>query len=252
MKILKNRVDQILTAKDHILIYLVISLGVCIPTVSALSSENFWIRLLNINTTPIYICMFYLSIGLFVVYSVKNYDNEYNILIRNRNLKHMINDSLKVIIFGTIILNIIGFLLTIAGALIFCYNDISIISHPTYNISVVIYMTFFILRGIIISCIINSILYFLYIIFKDYANIILILICSIFTIIPFQSKEILHFYNMPILFQNYYSNIKYSTFYLEILCSIIEILLLVGISKILYYFVIKKKRDIIWKYNLKY
>ncbi len=245
MKILKNRVEQILTVKDHVLIYLIIVLGVCIPTFSGLASENFWVRLYSINTTPIYLTMFYLSTGLFTMYSIKNYCLEYNILIRNTNYKQMIDDSLKVIIFGTIFLNIIGLLLTIAGAVIFCYNDFSVISHPIYNISFISYMLFFALRGLTISCIINVTLYLLYMLFKDYANIILIAICSSFTALPSKSVKILHFYNMPLLFHNYYFNIEYSTFYLEILCSTIETLLLIGICKLLYYFAIKKKRDII-------
>ena len=97
-----------------------------------------------------------------------------------------------------------------------------------------------------IASIVNSIIFIIYIAFNKIIITIIILInSSYFLLNAIDSIAIEHFYNMHLLFHNYYTSINYSSFFLEIIISVLEILFLIIIEKVLFKIVTNKKRDFI-------
>ena len=216
------------------------------PTLSGSPSSNFWYKLFSIITSPFFNMMFFLSIGANVIYVSSELSKSYNIISRYSNYDKLIKSFIHDIIITTVILCVVSIILAIAGAIVFSYGDFSMFVHPYYDIPIAIYIPLFLLRSWILACLINVIIYFLFIIFKKMASTFIILILSsFFLIMPSCMTEISHFYNMKLMYHYYFSMVHYSSLFLEMTCSFIQFIILFAIYKLLYRFVALKKRDLL-------
>ncbi len=230
--------------KNTLLIFLLILVGCLIPTLSGSESFNFWYKLLNILRNPIFNMLFFIAVGLNVIYLISDFSKSYEIISRYQNVRKNIDKNKKDIFIYTIYISFISLLIAISGAIIFSFGDFAMLKY--YNLPIIYYIIFYFIRNSIIAGIINVIIYYLFMILKKISITILILLNSLlFTLLPISSSVIKHFYNMKLLYHYYFLETYYETFFLEIICSLLEILILVFFSKIIYSFIIKKRRDLI-------
>ena len=231
--------------KSSLLIFLLLVLGLLIPTFSGSPTQNFWYKLFAILTSPFFNMMFFVPIGINVIYISSEFSKSYNIINRHPSYKRLINYFTGDIVNTTIILFIVALVLSIAGAVLLSFGDFSMINHPYYNIPIVFYIIFYLIRSCIFACVINAMIYQLLIVMNEYATIIFFLIVnSLFMILPSGVFEISHFYHMHLLYHYYFSSIQYSSLILEAICSLLEFLLLLLVYKLIFKMVTFKKRDL--------
>ncbi len=241
-----SKINFQFSKKNSILIFLLLFIGVLLPTLSGSSSFNFWNKLYNILNNPIYNMLLFISIGVNVIYFISDMINNHMIVSRYNNYKKVIKIFLRYIAIFTIYLMLVSFIMAIAGAIIFSFGDFKMINHSVYDIPIIIYILFFLIRSIIIACIINSIIYLLSLLLNKFIMTIIILLNgSIFFLISYDMSFIEHFYDMHLLYHYYYNSINYGSIFLELIVSIIQILLLIIISKIIFGLVTRKKRDLL-------
>lgn len=241
-----SKINYQFNNKKCLLIFLLLFIGVLLPTLSGSESYNFWSKLYNILNNPVYNMLFFISIGINMIYLIGEMMNNYMIILRCENLNKIIKKFINDVVIFTIYLIFVSFIMAIAGSIIFSFGDMKMINHPIYNIPMIVYIMFFLLRSIMIASIVNSIIFIIYIAFNKIIITIIILInSSYFLLNAIDSIAIEHFYNMHLLFHNYYTSINYSSFFLEIIISVLEILFLIIIEKVLFKIVTNKKRDFI-------
>lgn len=238
------KINYLLEKKSNLLVFLLILIGVLIPTLSGSMTTNFWYRLFSILNSPFYNFMLFIATGLNVIHISGELSKSYNIVNRYANYKILIKKFIHDIVVTTIILSIVGFILSISGAVIFSFGNISMIEHNIYGIPIIIYIVFYIIRGCIFACIVNSIIYLLSLLINKIGAIIIVLLLNSPFMIISKIFIIEHFYNMPLLYHYYYLSIEYSTFLLEIICSVLELFLLIIIRSLIHHFVTLKKRDL--------
>lgn len=244
-KIYLSKINYYFDKKHSILIFLLLLLGVMIPAFSGSLTNNFWYRLWSILTSPFLNFMFFISIGLNVIYVSSELSKSYNVVNRYTNYHVLIKKFIIDIISTTLCLSVVSFILAIAGAIILSFGDMSLFNHPTYNFTIVFYILFHIIKISILACIINSILYLLVILIKKTGTTILILVSSsIFMVFPVYNKTILHFYNVPLLYHYYFLAVDYITFQLEFISTLFQLFILILIYNFLYKVVTIKKRDL--------
>lgn len=240
----KNRINYYFGSKNSLLIYLIIVIGILVPTVSGNPTSNFFYRFyLIINNRILHIMIFlamFLNIGNIITKQSRNYFT----IIRYTNYKTLIKTIIKDLFYCSIYLSVISIILSIAGSVLFCFGDFSFINHPNYSFNIIIYFIFFSLRMIIIYILISCIIFLVLSLFNNFIIKSLVVINNLLFII-LSVKTINYFYEMPLLYHYYLFSNTYQNFLLEIICSLIEILVLGWIVVILYKFAIKKKRDLI-------
>lgn len=241
-----SKFNYYFSKKKNLLIFLLLFLGTLLPTLSGSENFNFWNKLYNILNNPIYNMLFFTAIGLNVIYLISEFFKSYSMINRYSNFKRMLKMFAKDIVIYTIYLAIVSLIIAIAGSVLFSLGDFSMINHPIYNIPIVFYIVFYFVRSVIITCIINLIIYILFILLEKIMTTILILLNGIlFFNLPSDLSPINHFYNMKLIYHNYFTVVYYNSFLLEITCSFLEIFFLLLIYKILYFHFISKKRDLI-------
>lgn len=240
------KIDFHFSKKKNLLIFLLLFIGVLIPTLSGSESFNFWHKLYNILNNPIYNMLLFVSIGINSIYMISDCMKNYIIISRYQNIKKITKQFLKHIAMFTTYLIIISFIIAISGAVIFSFGDLKMINHPIYDFPIVIYIGFFLIRSIAIACIINSIIYLLFLKFGDIITTVIVLInSSLFLFSPGGLTNIDHFYKMNLLYYNYYSIVNYNSFLLEIIVSFIEIIILIATIQLFLKILNNKKRDFI-------
>lgn len=232
--------------RNSILVYLLIFLGVIIPTLSGTAYNNFWNKLFNILNSSFFNTMFFIAIGInFINYNTDNL-KFYNIRSRYKNFVDVIKKNVINTIIHTTYLSIISLILAISGSVIFCFGNFDMIYHPFYNVPIVYYLVFYFIRYIIIAGLINVLISLISILCKKNISIILIILnSSIFMIISNNMNVIHDLSNMYITYYHYYSKIIYSSLMVELKCSIIEIIILILIDIIVFKFIISRKRELI-------
>lgn len=240
-----KRYNSYFEKKTSLIIFLLIVLSVIVPAFSGTPTNNFWYRLYMIKTDLFHNMILFVAIGINTIYYSKELTKSTNVICRWDNYKSLINYFIKDIICITIYVYIISLVLAVAGSVILCFNDFSIMNYLYYDISLPLYIIFYMIRGCIIHIIINIIIYLILILVNKYFSYIIILILSIlFLILPFH-ESVNHFYNMPILFHYYFSTTVFNSFLLEFVCTIIEIFILIIILHLHIRMTTCKKRDII-------
>lgn len=231
--------------KQNILIFLLLFLGALLPTLSDSDSFNFWYKLLNILRDPTFNMLLFAAIGINIVYITKDLMTSYDFIIRYQNMNDILKVFKKDLIISTIYLIIVMLIMSVASNILFSFGNFKMIMYSDYNIPIIFYIIFYVIRAIFIVNIISMITFFIMLI-SNRTIVILITLLSgtLFYLLPMPSL-IEHFYNMKILYHYYFTSLVYNSFLLEVIISIIEIMMLTIIEKILYRYVLKKKRDLL-------
>ena len=161
-----SKINYQFNNKKCLLIFLLLFIGVLLPTLSGSESYNFWSKLYNILNNPVYNMLLFISIGINMIYLIGEMMNNYMIILRCENLNKIIKKFINDVVIFTIYLIFVSFIMAIAGSIIFSFGDMKMINHPIYNIPMIVYIMFFLLRSIMIASIVNSIIFIIYIAFN--------------------------------------------------------------------------------------
>lgn len=250
MKKLKNSftfltLEAFFRQKRNLLVYLLLFLGVLLPALSGSDNYNFWYRIYYILISPFYNAMFYLAIGISTIYMIGEFSKSYTIASRCSDYRAFIKNNMKSIIVQIMYLFVVSFILVIAGAIFFSFNNFGMINHPDYALPIIYYILVYLIRSFLFCSLVTLILYLLFLVVKKVGATVLVLInSSCFYLLLFDVPLVKHFYNMPLLYQYYYGAFHCSTFGLEIICSTLEFIILYIIYKIISRIVLIKKRDL--------
>ncbi len=200
---------------------------------------NFFAVLKTIITNPVYITSLILSI-LIITVSIYEDNNNYFIILRNKNYNVFLEKNFKIIKIYIFFLITLSIILASIFATIRCKMNFLVIQDNIYNLSITIYLLFYITRLYIFIYLLIKLVYLLQILFHKIGGVILsfFLVFLNFTYSSTNIKEILQ---IPILITDYFKEIKYSNYYLEISGSILQIIILIILINITNYFIERKK-----------
>lgn len=235
--------DEHFKKKNNIIILLIIISGVLIPTFETHYSFDFWNNLNHILVNPYNNMLLFLACIINV--NNYNYGNKYRFNIINRYAsyrKYMLNEIKDIIIINACVY-VSYILIAIASAILFSFGLFGAFSYGYYDISIVTYEIFFIIRGLVIITLICIGYYILLSKNNRYFTfgVILMVLCCF--IIP--SMDSLKIGNIYVLYSSYFTNLNYSSFLMECLSSILYIVLLVILVYGEFFLFSRKKRDII-------
>jgi len=146
----------------------------------------------------------------------------------------------------TIYLYIVYLVLAVSGSVLLSANNFNMIDYMFSSVPYIVYLPVLILRELLFMIILNVIIYLLLELNKKYLITILIfVIISSFLLATDYKILIKNFYSLYLLFPYYFQNIEYQSFTLELLCSMIELLILYGICKFILYRMTLRKRDVL-------
>ncbi len=146
----------------------------------------------------------------------------------------------------TIYLYIVYLILAVSGSVLLSANNFNMIDYMFSSVPYIVYLPVLILRELLFMIILNVIIYLLLELNKKYLITILIfVIISSFLLATDYKILIKNFYSLYLLFPYYFQNIEYQSFTLELLCSMIELLILYGICKFILYRMTLRKRDVL-------
>lgn len=197
-------------------------------------SKNIWQRLdvltgKDINNVMLFLVTFVLSF-----YYLKSFSNNTNYIIRTNNKNYIKNNTLNMLYIFTYTY-LLYIIIIFSMCFIFSHGNYSTYMNE-YGLNIIFYLTFKLLRNFFIYLISNQCIYKLFYLFDKYNYIVFIV-----NILPFFmincSKTIVHFYEMPLLYQMFLLNVNFNSFFLNVLCSIITILFLLIINKFLNYLI---------------
>lgn len=244
LEIYFSSISYYFTNKKNKLVYLILLIGVLVPAFSGSSTTNFWFRLYNIFGSSFLWFSFFLAVGISSLNSFELYFKNYNIYNRYSDFKSLVKKYILDISMFTTILYVSLLIFSIAGALMFSYNNFTTYLYQEYNINIVIYIIFKIITNYIFSILVNIIVYSLPFVLKKFEIICLVLLNCFTFQLPSLRSSINHFYEMPFLYHEYFSSLKCSSFLLELICNLFMILTLFLFNNLVYYIVTRKKRDV--------
>lgn len=200
---------------------------------------NFFLVLKTIITNPVYITSLILSI-LIITISIYEDNNNYFIILRNKNYNVFLEKNFKIIKIYIFFLITLSIILACIFATIRCKMNFLIIQDNIYSLTIIIYLIFYIARLYILIYLLIKLVYLLQILFPKIGGVILsfFLVFLNFTYSSTNIKEILQ---IPILITDYFKEIEYSNYYLEISGSILQIIILIILINIANYFIERKK-----------
>ena len=241
-----NRSLKVFNSKSYIILYITLMIGILIPTFSSNTVDNVWVKFLNIISNEWFITAVIISV-LLIVERIYNIYHNINIMIRFKDLKSFIKNALKVITNNIIIYLIFAIFISFIFSIVISNFNFSTYYYSYYEINLIIYEMFFAIRLIAIIYLLSIICYFLRF---NFGNVITIIIFAVITIlnlmyyqIPFFSNiNITDFTSIPFLFISYFKIIDFSSFWLEICASLIQLLILVTIIIIIEFINIEKEQ----------
>lgn len=238
-----DKINYYFSYKYASILFIIMILGVLVPAISVSSIYNYWDRIYFIFNNRLIYSLYFLSISSFVFYSVFiNIKNPYlfnRYCKYDRFLKFLFKDFNIVFCFSFLLFLIITF----AFAFLASSNDFSFISHFVYDLPLPLYLLFYIVRTFLIMKLINDILCYIFLIYGKRVFYCFIIIFNLyFFLLPLKNKicSILEGLQIPYLFV---SKI-YTSFYLELICSIIVITIFLIIKYLLKKLVLKHKNDL--------
>lgn len=240
-----NRIKNHFNRSENLIIFLIILIGVLCPLFSGRFDYNFFVLLNSVFTSPVSIICLFISSVISIYKFIVN-DNYLYILNRFKGFKAYVLYYFKDVIYSSSYLFIIFVLLGVSGCFLFCFNNFRLVMYSYYNIHLISYLFFLIVREFIIFNILNLVIYFIILFNNKYVSSFMVVcgLCLFYLVRDY--KDIVNgVFNMYISFPCYFMNIEYSSFLTEILCSIIEIFLLIFICFFIYRLLIRKKRDLL-------
>ena len=241
----KVDINNYLDRNNGLLVFLLLFIGTLIPSISGYLGTNMWEKLLYIISNPVFNTMLFISIGFIILKSSIKLSQNYFYVCRYPHYKIMIKNNIKTIIVLIIFISIISIILALAGAVVFSLGNISLEQHSKYNISIIIYILFRLFRGMVFNCFIGIDFYCLYLLFQKNVYRLFVILSSFLCFLLPNLQEVKHFYNLPFIYHYYFMNVEYSSFFLEIICSLLYGLILIFLTKLIYKLASKNKKDLI-------
>ena len=159
IKIYFHKLNAFFNQKENILLFLLLFIGVAVPTFSESDNLNFYYRLYNIFTSPIFHTMCFLAYGINIIYMKKDFSENYNNILRHKSYSELIRANIKDIAIFSCYLTSISLILGIAGSLIFCFGNLETIVYNLYQVPLALYLIFIIIRMFIFNILIQEITY---------------------------------------------------------------------------------------------
>ena len=97
-----SKINYQFNNKKCLLIFLLLFIGVLLPTLSGSESYNFWSKLYNILNNPVYNMLLFISIGINMIYLIGEMMNNYMIILRCENLNKIIKNFINDVVIFTI------------------------------------------------------------------------------------------------------------------------------------------------------
>lgn len=230
---INNTINNYYHTKKSLLVFLLILVGVLIPTFSGNVGSNMWYRFNSIFTSKIFNVLISLAM-LYNIFIIINTKNNYNLLIRFKNSKNIIKNYIIDIIICTLYLCFISLIVTLSGSIIFSWGNFQIITHIGYDISILIYVIVQYVKFIFFHLVVNIIIYLICLKYKkEFIKIIGIINILIYFVI---NTDIINFgYYILIFFpQILLIGPIFSSFKFDIIFSTFEFVLLIMLLIFLY------------------
>lgn len=230
--------------------YLFIICGVFFGTIIDRTSYDFYNVFSEILTSVVGNIFLFASLYIIQRNIYELYFTNYNYLIRTKNYKATIRESIKDIILYSVYFYVLYVILTLSISLIMSLDGFNMTMHSVYNVNMFIYDIYIIIRNAIIFSIIISIIFSINIFNNKKIEILILVINILFYGTTIFNNEIHHFYNLSLIPQDYLTNkVQFSNIFLDIICTSILIIILFGMLIIIFKIISKKKRDTLWKKN---
>lgn len=229
--------------KNNIIVLLIIISGVLIPTFESHDSFDFWNNLNHVLVNPYNNMLLFLA----CIININNYSysNKYRFNIINRfgsYREYMLNEIKDIVIINACVY-VSYIIIAIASAIFLSFGLFGTFSYGYYDISIVIYEIFFIIRGLVLLTLIGIGYYILLSKNNRYFSLGVLFIILCCFIIP--NMDSLKIGNMYILYSSYFTNLNYHSFLIECLNSISYIVILSFLVLGGLILFSKKKRDIL-------
>lgn len=206
--------------------------------ITSTSSNNIFINYFECITNPFSIASILLITMGITSKTTNEIKNNYNYILRLNNRKTFIKKCIKKIILLITVNLLIVYLIPFIIFLVSNLNK-EIVNHDVYNISMIIYLTFFVFKNIILINLLNILLFIFSLISKrlNYLYFLLIL----YIVISPVNITINKFSFDP---SYYFIGVTYSNFTLEVSYTILYISLFYIIIYLLYRSYLKLKIDL--------
>ena len=199
---------------------------------------------LNVFTGSIYVA----GILLILLLNTSNlfgiFESNPFYIIRFKTRKQYLIELVKTVLFSNLCTLLLNIILVVIGLNIFNKYD-STVTVMGYNFSPWIYITYMIIKFIILSSIISIITVFLFKILNKRIVIILNIILYIFiAATPYSATTITSITNLPLFIGTYFMKTSYSNFLFEILCFLLYGGILFVIVEVMKNIVLKRMKDV--------
>lgn len=199
---------------------------------------------LNVFTGSIYVA----GILLILLLNTSNlfgiFESNQFYIIRFKTRKQYLIELVKTVLFSNLCTLLLNIILVVIGLNIFNKYD-STVTVMGYNFSPWIYITYMIIKFIILSSIISIITVFLFKILNKRIVIILNIILYIFiAATPYSATTITSITNLPLFIGTYFMKTLYSNFLFEILCFLLYDGVLFAIVEVMKNIVLKRMKDV--------
>lgn len=236
-----NELTKVINIKTLIVTIVLLFLGLFSQFYDLGPQENFYRLLIDCFSNYFFFITIILAISINIV-SISNTYKTSNYILRNKNykeyLKNILRKNLIYITFIIIITLILSIFMSLIGTDFKIINEITI-----YNMPIIFFTLYHIIRFITIIYLLSLIIFYIE---KRFGNnfvfiVIFILFVSIF--IPLNIGVVIDITNMYPFIINYILGYEFSTFNLDLVCSIIQVLKLIILIIILKYLCISKRKD---------
>lgn len=206
---------------------------------------NFWYSLNYSFNNPLTNKLFFLLIIINTIKYNKEFKTDYYLLNRLGTYENKIKYDLVSIVYIAIISFFVFVIFNLSFSFLGSGNNYNMINYRYYDILIISYFIFNIIRYFLYTLIIASITYLLSTLTNKKVSINCIILLTFVILLPINEKApIEHLYNMPIIFISYLETYKYSSLFLEVGCSIINLIIYGAITWVLYKYRIRKKEDV--------
>lgn len=231
---LKSKFDysNFLSKNTNLLLFLILFIGVIIPALSGRIGSNVYDKFLYISSSVFFNLMLGLC-NVILIHKIIIFYHNTIFYTRYNNSKELLSDIIKTSVFSLIGVYVTGIVLAMAGSIIFCFSNFQMIKYNYYNLPVLIYILYLVIKNCIIHCLIS--IFGVLIVYK-YSNNIVKILFLIILVLPYFLPTISKVNNLkeiPILHYYYYQCIQYPSFLYEILISILYCLILATFINVL-------------------
>ena len=237
-----EKVKKVFKSEGFLIVYIGILLLNIISLITNIGESYFESLLLVAGDYYNYILFCILAFSGFTVSKI--YSKNFEMILRYKSKKEYLDNLVKINSIVTAVIILLSFMISIILFTLNYLGEYEIITYNSYQMNILSYYIFFIVRYIIIACLISNIFMLLY---KNIGVTITSLLVVFFLFLmygPVYKAAIVESFKDVTLLPGYFLSIKaYSNFGLEVSASLLMILILLIINVLLYNITIKRKNN---------